>query len=485
MKASNKLVQTEQGANPTGEVPIDPFAIDFFGAKSAPAGEIVLHPLNEPAHKKQTRPAKKSSWHKNLPRLSNREAEFSAAIESLPGNLTAEAARIIGESVARYTFRQPENVKCTVISAREVSLREAAADAARSPQIFLSIGCRPEDDQALAAINADFALSVIDLILGGQAAETENARSLSPIETTIVEFLAVNILGEINNYLGEPLLCLQNLTNEPASVFDKGERGARLSINIELDRFSGTVSVLASRNFLNTLDRTQNPLLLKKSKRTKLGDFEKIIRRLDLCLQVGTTALDAESLLFLEPDDVVLVEQPGIDLKNGNFGRDLQITVGRGRNFRLKGTLSEEGDATGGGLNFQIGEILSEEARRTFTPAKFKMDEKDNELTEAEETAGEATGRETDTAESVEENQEEQISPALENVQIALRVEIASNKISLREIQNFRPGQVIALGCRPTDPVRLVTDNNEEPIATGELVEIEGQLGVRLTKVFI
>jgi flagellar motor switch/type III secretory pathway protein FliN len=33
--------------------------------------------------------------------------------------------------------------------------------------------------------------------------------------------------------------------------------------------------------------------------------------------------------------------------------------------------------------------------------------------------------------------------------------------------------------------VRLVTDNNEEPVATGELVEIEGQLGVRLTKVFI
>ena len=76
-------------------------------------------------------------------------------------------------------------------------------------------------------------------------------------------------------------------------------------------------------------------------------------------------------------------------------------------------------------------------------------------------------------------------SPSLENVQVALRVEIAGNKISLRELQNLRAGQIIALGCSPTDAVRLVTDNNEEPVATGELVEIEGQLGVRLTKVFI
>ena len=70
-------------------------------------------------------------------------------------------------------------------------------------------------------------------------------------------------------------------------------------------------------------------------------------------------------------------------------------------------------------------------------------------------------------------------------MQVALRVEIAGNKISLRELQNLRAGQILALGCSPSDPVRLVTDSNEEPVATGELVEIEGQLGVRLMKVFI
>ena len=74
---------------------------------------------------------------------------------------------------------------------------------------------------------------------------------------------------------------------------------------------------------------------------------------------------------------------------------------------------------------------------------------------------------------------------ALENVLVTLRVELGAGKISLRDVQNLRAGQIISLGSRPTDPVRIVTDASDQPLATGELIEIEGQLGVRLTKIFI
>ena len=58
-------------------------------------------------------------------------------------------------------------------------------------------------------------------------------------------------------------------------------------------------------------------------------------------------------------------------------------------------------------------------------------------------------------------------------------------ELGLRAAVGATAGQIIALGCGPNDPVRLVTDNNDDPVATGELIEIEGQLGVRLTRVFI
>jgi flagellar motor switch/type III secretory pathway protein FliN len=210
-----------------------------------------------------------------------------------------------------------------------------------------------------------------------------------------------------------------------------------------------------------------------------LSDGEKFIRDLNLRLNLGQTFLDAESMVYLEPEDIVLIEQPRIKFENGNFAGNSELLVGGGANFRLRGAV-DNFDAAGS-LIFRLEEVSSEEARRKFTPAKYKMDVEENEPAEKNNFENESAA-----AEGIEDGfSGEQLSPALENVQVALRVEIAGNKISLRELQNLRAGQIIALGVSPTDPVRLVTDGSDEPVATGELIEIEGQLGVRLTKVFI
>jgi flagellar motor switch protein FliM len=476
MKAANQLTESDKMLSSPG-IPIDPFAVDFFGGKISPPEEIESQENLE--SKKQTKPRKKSDWYRNLPRLTNTEAEFSTLLQSLPERFTEESAKIIGASIARFTFRQPENVVCSVISVTETNLSEAIHQISKSPQIFLTLGSQPENSPAMIALNTDFASTVIDLVLGGKGADFQNQRNLSPIEQTIIEFLAVNILGEINDFLGEPLFCLQNVKNESNISFESFERGAEIVASLEVDGFDGIISLFATQQFLNNLVNSQNPFLQKKPNKKKLSNFERILQKLDLRLQVGTTFLDADSLLFLETDDIILIEQPQINLGNGNFGENLQVCVGSGRGFRLQGT-AESYDFTDD-LSFRIGEISSEETRRKFTPAKFKMDEKEIEL--SEETDIEPD--EQLSEEANEEGADEQISPSLENIQVALRVEIAGNKLSLRELQNLRAGQIIALGCRPTDPVRLIADNNEEPVATGELIEIEGQLGVRLTKVFI
>lgn len=478
MATSNHLTEAENAAHPTG-VPIDPFAVDFFGGTNLISDENEVFLEKDSAHRRRIKPRKKSDWYKNLPRITNTEAELSCYFQNLPGSLTEESSKLIAETLARYTFRQTGDVKCSIISATEINLNETLNRLADTSRIFLNVSSQPENSTAIIVLNNDFAKTLIDLILGGQGAEAGNLRELSPIEKTIVEFLAANILGEINNFLGDNLFYLQNLKSESADLFETAERGAEVVFSLELENFKGLVSLFAPQKFLSSLDKSQNPVLVKKSDRKRLSDFEKIAGNLDLRLQIGTTFLDADSLLFLETDDIVLIEQPQIDLGNAQSGGTLQICVGRGRNFRFQG--SAENNDLSGDLNFKIEEILSGETRRKFTPAKFKMDEKENELAQE-------TGFETDAPigeESEEEILDEQISPSLENVQVALRVEIAGNKISLRELQNLRAGQIIALGCSPTGAVRLVTDNNEEPVATGELVEIEGQLGVRLTKVFI
>ncbi|NNE65471.1 MAG: hypothetical protein HKN33_02810, partial [Pyrinomonadaceae bacterium] len=74
---------------------------------------------------------------------------------------------------------------------------------------------------------------------------------------------------------------------------------------------------------------------------------------------------------------------------------------------------------------------------------------------------------------------------ALENVMVDLRVQVAGKRLTLNELGALRAGQIIDLGCRPEDPVELIADNSDRPIASGELVTIDDQLGVRITKVFV
>jgi flagellar motor switch/type III secretory pathway protein FliN len=63
---------------------------------------------------------------------------------------------------------------------------------------------------------------------------------------------------------------------------------------------------------------------------------------------------------------------------------------------------------------------------------------------------------------------------------VLISVELPAGRISLEELSRLRVGQVLELGCRASDPVELVADGRR--VAAGELVDIEGRLGVRITR---
>lgn len=475
MAAPNQITEHENPSPSTG-VSLDPFAVDFFGGEPLRRDKSDLTLEGEPPAGKRAEMRKKSNWYKNLPRISNREAEFSNLLTNLPENLSESAARIFVRTLARYTFQPSESVECEIVSVAEVNLNRAAREQNESSKILLSVAGQIGNARAIVALNVDLASVLIDSMLDGQSAATANRRDLSPVETTIIEFLAANVLSEINDFLGEKTLILEGVKAQTTDLFETFERGAEIVFKISCGKARGNLSLFAPQRFLKALEKPENSLFTGKNGAKNPSDFEKFAGMPNLRLQIGTTRLPASSLLYLEPGDIVLIERLLVALENGIFGGNLQVFVGRGRNFSLRGTAANEKPA--GGLQLRIEEILSEETRRKFTPARIKMDISENDLAEEKNLGNDLPG-----AGNGAENEDE--SASLENIQVALRVEIAGDKISLRELQNLRAGQIIGLGVSPNDPVRLVTDNAEEPVAAGELVEIEGQLGVRLTKVFI
>ena len=464
-----------------GDLSLDPFAVDIFGKESAVESEKTPDEVETtPALDLRANQSKSRTWFAALPRVSRREAEFSNSFLELPDNLlSASAAKKIEETIAYYTLRPPQDVKCFVISLAEANLAETVLESAKAPHVFLTLGCQPDNSRALIAINADFAASIINSVLIDDGTTVFAVRELSAIERTIIEFLGINILGEINNLLGQTLFCLQSVETESSAPFSAGERGAEIVVGINFGTFSGALSLFASRRFLSALGAaTHGNRSEKSSNKNIVQTLERVVSKLNLHALIGTTRLSGADLNYLEPDDIIIIDQPEIDWQSADLQGNLQVYLGGGRNFRLNGNIV----GAQAELKLKIEEIsVGEERGASPAAIRRQMNETENNLAETEAGATAAT----ETGEQFDAGQADENPSALENVLVTLRVELGAGKISLREMQSLRAGQIISLGARPTDPVRIVTDAGEQPVAMGELIEIEGQLGVRLTKIFI
>lgn len=65
-----------------------------------------------------------------------------------------------------------------------------------------------------------------------------------------------------------------------------------------------------------------------------------------------------------------------------------------------------------------------------------------------------------------------------ENITIPLVIELGRKPMTLQQVGELQKDQVIELSQKPSDPVNLMISGKS--IGQGELVEIEGQMGVKI-----
>ena len=65
-----------------------------------------------------------------------------------------------------------------------------------------------------------------------------------------------------------------------------------------------------------------------------------------------------------------------------------------------------------------------------------------------------------------------------DNLTMPLVIELGKKPMTLAQVGELQKGQVLELSQKSTDPINLVI--NGKSIGQGELVEIEGQMGVKI-----
>lgn len=171
-----------------------------------------------------------------------------------------------------------------------------------------------------------------------------------------------------------------------------------------------------------------------------------------LCLPqrflAGTSVLSQAHLLALRPGDVVLIQQPCI-------AADV-LTIRTGPRLCWRARLCDTQLQVLQGLHLTMSDTFDE-------PDTLAPPEQDSDtLAPADAAVPQAAGLEA----------------ALDAMRIQLSFDLGQRGMSLAELRALAPGDVIELG-RPLDRAVTVRAHGQA-IASGELVEIDGRLGVAI-----
>lgn len=451
----------------------DPFAVDLFarGRRGAGASAHVraADALADPGVNTDERAA----WSMRLPRVARAELRLSSALGASLPTLSAGAQATLVRVLAQY-LREPEDgiaVSQADVREREFSLNSPSTGG--TVDVWTTLALAPTNAALFASLQTDFAAALVDRMLGGEGRAPETLRRLSRTELAAVEFLWLCLIRELHRQVDAPLWRLDGVSSAPpASLKERSgarahtqatrdgtqeETGARAIVAtfaVRVGALNGLVSFYFTREALTAFEGLRrSPLFAGRERDSRRELFKRVAPDVRLRPVLGETDVRAIDLADLEAGDVVVVARPLVRFEAGGLSGRLEMCLGDGAGAILTGTLTMPDD--------EAAQFLIEQIRR----------------------GGELQGTERWDMEEEQTSDEDsnESAIALEEILLTVRVELAERRLSLDELARLRVGQLLPLGCQPTDPVDLVADGRR--VARGELVEIEGRLGVRVTQV--
>ncbi len=444
----------------------DPFAVDFFGSSVSQIEELAFYDEEIPEEiilENEVIPERvpKKLWADNLPKLAKAEVKFSNTFQLLPAKFSNLGFNEIEASLSHFIFGDAGKVLIRVVDNREVNLSEIFAAAEVEQSLFISVIAEPGKHSATLVLDSVFASQIVDKTLGELGLTKLVRRKLSRTEETVAEFLAVCLLGDLNEKAGESLFRVSSVEQQFPSWFEIKQnkemlRGMDATVRLEIGDVVGNAHFIYTSGFLQELNQYENPLLKRHSEFDALHKYKQIAFELESKLLVGATNFTVKELAGLEQGDFIVLEESFIEWDESILSANSYLEFAD--NFRIYGEIEPQFN---GKLMISVKDILTD-TRQENTPERIKMDTELNDEFESES---------------------EDVSVVLDNVMLNVNIVLACRKMNLEELSRLRNGQIIELGCKATDAVELQTDGKK--IAVGELVDIEGNLGVRLTKVFV
>jgi type III secretion system YscQ/HrcQ family protein len=454
--------------------------------RAPPPREPEPERIKLPSPALKPRPYQKFQW-TGLPRIAAAEAELLQHVQWV---LPIDPARASAAVATRFKslFEHDCGITLTKVF---VSTPEALRKIIPEPAYLAQLSLAPEVPRGALEVELAVAHAAIDQLLGGAAGEAVVLRALTDIEEGVLGYVLLEGLKALHPSLdpSRPRLRVEAALHgveEAVALFEPRSLLAVLQYHLAIGEvasgyfrlFLPATAVAAARPEPGSQDQ--------RERRTRA--FERHGDRLALVhdalrFEIARCELSALDLRGLGQGDVVLLEDPTARPDLGEGGT-CKVRVGLGQRGHWKASLELGEDGLQATLDaVELGTELpaplaSPPATAPDAPEMFSEEALPGGRTA--ETTLPAPGSPWDVHERTSVNSSDSRGAELLNdIPLHVSVEVARVPVSAAEVVALRAGQVLQLGRPPTSAVELSV--NGKIVAQGELVEVDGQLGVKIT----
>jgi flagellar motor switch/type III secretory pathway protein FliN len=281
-----------------------------------------------------------------------------------------------------------------------------------------SVEIHPDAGEAFIGVSRAFLQTIVSRMT------REVTTELAASDSGIFEFLLTTVLEHANRELKFPFQLLLKPFTPPTA--DSGP-GLALEFAIGISGATGPFKVFLPRTSLLRMRNVFAPS-------AKPSVDRPVVWTLPICAGYVTLAASdlgdiasGDILLYTPATEVLLPTQPG----KGAGERGWQATQISDQPCRLE---------------------LSKFFERSLFMAESRETEKKGELAP---------------------------KPDIDSLPVRVHIVLSDVELSLGELDGLVDGSILELNCSKGDPVRLVV--NGKPLGVGELIEVEGKLGVQIT----
>jgi flagellar motor switch protein FliM len=335
-----------------------------------------------------------------------------------------------------------------------------------STACILVIGAAPSEHKIIVELDTGLVGFAIDRLLGGTGEAGRILRPLTEIEQGVFSFLALKIINFVHDGWErgrEIALSLDRFASNIDDITDiiSSESGYYLvGANFAAGKRVGYARVLLPHALIAESFRA--PPAQSGATGEELDYMRSVFRSLPVRNVLATVEgayldLGPDDIAQLEPGDIILLENHELSLRSGLVGGASFVKLGTGENGGLRVRVFDDGDQN----RLEILDIVVQEK-----PAEAPMADTENN----EEGAVAAPDDNLAGTENL-----------LRDVPAPVVVELGRISMSTAQVVRLRQGEILRLPRGANDPVDLTV--NGKLFARGELIEVDGELGVRLLKV--